>query len=40
MKFLADLLAMIGTNFSTGGVQGCKAWFIDEPQMPNCLLNK
>ena len=40
MNFLADLLAALGTNFSVGGVQGCKAWFIDEPNMPKCLLEK
>lgn len=40
MNFLADLLAMIGNNFSVGGVQGCRHFFIDEPEMPKCLLNK
>lgn len=40
MSFLADLLALIGTNFSVGGVQGCKALFTDEPEMPKCLLEK
>ena len=40
MNFLADLLAMLGANFSAGGVQGCKLFFIDEPKMLNCLLNK
>ena len=40
MSFLADLLAMLGTNFSVGGVQGCRNFFIDEPEMPNCLLDK
>lgn len=40
MNFLADLLALLGTNFSVGGVQGCRLFFMDEPKMPNCLLNK
>lgn len=40
MSFLADLLALIGTNFSVGGVQGCRHLFLDEPKMPTCLLNK
>ena len=40
MNFLADLLAMIGHNFSVGCVQGCRLLFIDEPKMPNCLLDK
>ena len=40
MNFLANLLEMLGTNFATGGVQGCKAFFIDEPEMPTCLLEK
>ena len=40
MSFLADLLAALGTNFSVGGVQGCKAFFMDEPKMPNCLIER
>lgn len=40
MKFLADLLAMIGFNSASVGTQGCAAFFIDEPKMPNCLLKK
>ena len=40
MKFLADLLALIGLNTANVGTQGCSVWFIDEPEMPNCLLEK
>lgn len=40
MKFLADLLALIGLNTANVGTQGCPVLFVDEPEMPNCLLNK
>ena len=40
MSFLADLLAALGTNFSVGGVQGCRLLFMDEPKMPNCLIER
>ena len=40
MSFLANLLALLGASTANIGTQGCPAWFIDEPKMPNCLLNK
>lgn len=40
MKFLADLLGMIGLNSASVGTQGCIGWFTDEPKIPKCLLNK
>ena len=40
MKFLADLLALIGVNTANVGIQGCPFLFMDEPKMPNSLLNK
>ena len=40
MSFLADLLAALGTNYSVGGVQGCRFLFMDEPKMPNCLIER
>lgn len=40
MKFLADLLALIGLNTANMGTQGCAILFTDEPEMPKCLLNK
>ena len=40
MKFLADLLSMIGVSFANVGTQGCAIWFVDEPEMPRCLLDR
>lgn len=40
MKFLADLLSLLGINSASIGTQGCAAWFIDEPEMPKSLLDK
>lgn len=40
MKFLADLLAQLGAGFANVGTQGCAILFIDEPEMPKCLLEK
>ena len=40
MKFFADLLAMLGLNTANVGTQGCSVLFVDEPEMPTCLLDK
>ena len=40
MKFLADLLSMIGVSCSSMGTQGCLVLFVDEPKMPRCLLDR
>lgn len=40
MKFLADLLAMIGGAAASVGTQGCVIWFSDEPKMPKSLIEK
>lgn len=40
MKLLADLLAMVGLGAATTGTQGCIAFFIDEPKVPKCLIEK
>ena len=40
MSFIADLLAKIGLGAAVTGTQGCYVWFLDEPEMPNCLVEK
>ena len=40
MKFLAELLSLLGMNSASVGTQGCAAWFVDEPKMPKCLIEK
>ena len=40
MSFIADLLAMVGLGAATTGTQGCMILFLDEPKMPNCLIEK
>lgn len=40
MNFIANLLAKIGMGAATTGTQGCYVWFIDEPKMPKCLIQK
>ena len=40
MNFIADLLAMIGLGAATTGTQACFVLFMDEPNIPNCLIEK
>lgn len=40
MSFIADLLAMVGLGAATTGTQACNVFFIDEPKMPKCLIEK
>ena len=40
MKFLAELLGLLGMNSASIGTQGCRILFMDEPEMPKCLLDK
>lgn len=40
MSFIADLLAMVGLGAATTGTQACNVLFMDEPKMPNCLIEK
>ena len=40
MKFIADIIALIGNGAATAGTQGCFLLFFDEPKMPNSLLEK
>lgn len=40
MKFLADVLAAIGAGAATSGTQGCFILFMDEVNMPKCLIEK
>lgn len=40
MSFIADLLAAIGFGAATTGTQGCMMFFMDEPEMPKCLIEK
>ena len=37
---LANLLALLGSLAATVGTQGCCLFILDEPKMPNSLLNK
>ena len=40
MKFLADLLALIGGTAAAAGTQGCFMLICDEPKMPKSLIQK
>lgn len=40
MKFLADVLAAIGGSSASAGTQGCFILFMDEVNMPKCLIEK
>lgn len=38
MKFLASLLAGIGSSFASVGSTGCAIWITDEPKCPKSLI--
>lgn len=40
MNFLAELLAKIGGSAATSGTQGCVFLFLDEPKIPESLIQK
>lgn len=40
MSFIINLLAKVGFDAAVTGTQGCIIWFVDEPKMPTCLINK
>ena len=40
MSFIADLLAKLGVGAANAGTQACVFWFVDEPKMPNSLIEK
>lgn len=40
MKFLADVLALLGGNAANAGTQGCYWWFLDEPKAPKSLIER
>lgn len=40
MSFIANILAAIGMGAAVTGTQGCIVFFVDEPKMPKCLLDK
>lgn len=40
MSFIADLLAKIGMGAATTGTQGCIVLFMDEANIPKCLIEK
>lgn len=40
MKLFYSILAAIGALAATVGTQGCSYFLLDEPKMPNSLLNK
>ncbi len=40
MKKLVTILTAIGTAAATVGSQGCWVWFLDEPEMPKCMIEK
>lgn len=40
MSFIANILATIGMGAAVTGTQTCSFLFMDEPKMPNCLLEK
>lgn len=40
MKFIADILAALGSSAASVGTQGCMFLIIDEPKMPESLIGK
>ncbi len=40
MKKLVAMLTAIGTAAAAVGSQGCFMWFLDEPEMPKCMIEK
>lgn len=40
MNFIANILAAIGMGAATTGTQGCLVLFLDEADMPKCLIEK
>lgn len=40
MKFLADILAAIGNSAAKFGTQGCYWFYMDESNLPKCLIEK
>lgn len=40
MKFLANLLAMMGIGAAATGTQGCIMFVMDEPTAPKYLIEK
>lgn len=40
MKFVASVLAALGSVAATMGTQACIVWFMDEPKMPKSLIEK
>ncbi len=40
MKFIADILAALGSSAASVGTQGCMFLFIDEPEAPESLIGK
>lgn len=40
MKFLAEVLAAIGTSAAKFGTQGCAFLFFYESKIPFCLIDK
>ncbi|MBQ6495135.1 MAG: cyclic lactone autoinducer peptide [Bacilli bacterium] len=40
MKFLADILALLGGSSAKAGTQGCYWWFLDEPKAPKSIIER
>lgn len=40
MSFIADLLAKLGFGAANAETQACVWWIMDEPKMPNKLIEK
>ena len=40
MSFIANLLAKLGLGAATTGTQACMYLILDEPKMPNSLIEK
>lgn len=39
-RMFASLLSLIGSLSASTGTKACMLWFIDEPSMPKCMLQK
>lgn len=40
MSFLVSIATAIGSLFSAVGTTGCTFVWVDEPEMPKCLIEK
>lgn len=40
MSFISKILEALGASAASVGTQGCLTFIVDEPKMPNSLIEK